>query len=265
MSDCGPLSVMDGGAVKDADIINPTVTGGEATNLTLVHAHLEGGLTADAEALEDLAAGLAPHLDIRGYVDCHGAPVSDGAGVATCGNLEERVQAASQALDQKFSAADAALTARLDCDKEALENMVAVATDPERIAGVFKRRDGTQMGSGAQLLTMDEVADAIADALAASGTMEPGAEIASFTWNAVTGTLSIVESKNGSFLPAKSVVLGGLMPAPLVTASPPSAYTIEDSLPTAVRGSRNVLLGDPSYFLRMNLGGVEGWMPFFTL
>lgn len=266
MGTCGPTEFINGGVLKQPEVINPNITGGGATNLGLVNAALTGGVTADDAVLDDLAAGLASRLDVRVYKDCHNSEIGDGDNIATCGDLGQRVSEAVQDLEIKIAAGDLALSTKLDCDVAALGERITNATDPERIAGVFQRSDGTQMGAGAKLVTLDELLATINAAVTdAAGQFDAGAEVVSLTWNAASNMLTLVESKGGAFLPPKSVVIGGLMPAPNPSASPPSAYTVDDGLPLAMYGSRNVILGAPASYLRMNMNGEDGWIPFYRL
>ena len=288
MSGCGPVTILDGGKLIEPRVIDPNITGGAAANMALANAALTGGVTADDAVLDDLAAGLGPKLDVRTYVDCHDAEIADGANVATCDDLDERVSSEVSlltgqissgdtalstridqevaALDAKITTGDQALADKIDCDVAAVNAALENATDPEKIAGVFLRTDGTQMGAGAKLLTAEEVGSAIQNALAdIADQLDVGGEVASLSWDSATQTLTLVESKGGQLLPPKSVFIGGYMPAPSPSDAAPTAYNVEDGLPTAVYGSRNALLGAPTKYMRVTIAGTPGWMPFYAL
>jgi hypothetical protein len=234
MSTCGPVEFLAGGTLADTNLVNPNVTGGTSNGQTLENATLTGNVTLSPETLALLADQLRAVLGVPAYSDCHGAEVAPDGRVATCVDLVEKV---------------------------------AEATDPDKIAGVFNRRDGTKFTSGATFLTEQEIKEAINVAVAGVDDEDndhwykPNALL----WDAQTGTLTLTELDQDGAPVTKAAQITGFAHAFEQVSVPGASAGGDESLPLAMHGSRSALLGAPTKYLRVTIQGQAGWVPFYAL
>jgi hypothetical protein len=224
MTGCGVINIVPGGEFLDSKLVNPDIQGGQWTNPKLLE-HID---VSDITA-EELAERLKALLNVPSFKDCHDAPLAPTANVASCANVDEKV---------------------------------AEATSPSKIAAVFKRTDDTNMSPGAKLMTAQEILDAIAKALCEAGVGE-GATINRVLWDPNSQTLTIYEARGATLLPPMVVQLTGLTPLmpPLAINPMPSVDTM---LPLNVYGQRTALLGMPARFLFLSINGTPGWIPWYS-
>lgn len=128
---------------ENVTITNPTIIGGQATNLSLVSPSITGGITIDSATANDLAETLCPlvvdcvEFDPASvaavFNDCDGVARAPGTSIPSCSDMNTAIETAIN----------------------------AVAVTDARIAGVFTDCDGAPRAPGVALPSCGDLATAL--------------------------------------------------------------------------------------------------------
>jgi hypothetical protein len=283
---CEPVEFVNGATLANATILNSEITNSHLTAPTV-----SGGISADALTLEQLADDIAPFLPAPAldtsavaavFKDCtNGNPLTAGQQIVTCIEFAARlaeVKAEAEAafelfkqtienlvkaetiLGQLKSCGDLPLTPGTNvptCDE--MTHAIDDATDPSKIAGVFKNREGNPLSPGTIILSKLETEELVDNAISL---LSDSGIISSATWSG--SVLTIVETKVDGTTASSSVDFNKFLSAVSTTSTPPTSTTT-GTLPLKVYGSRDGLLGAPASFLPVIINGVSYVAPLYQL
>jgi hypothetical protein len=267
---CGLVDVIDGGEFRDPRLVNPDSVGGRFANPVITAPTVNGAVTLNDAAAASLAARLDPLID--GVVDpvkvaaafrdaTNNLPLVPGTQLVTKGDaagFRAGIEAALAALTPAVFAGslnDSTNDNPLAPGTQVVTKDDLAASITNAVAGVFRNGEGQPLSPGTKILSADDVAEFVAKTICEGC---GGSGVTGLTWDPVNRVLT-VKSENGE----SQVTLSGLAKEPVAGTAPAEAPGT--ALPSRVLGSRTMLVGAPTMWVKISVGGVDGAVPWYQI
>lgn len=225
---CVPQDILDGGTFINGSVINGTLTN---TNMT-------GGVVLDSATAQNIADALAPLLD--------------GKVVGTADADEIRDIILELLLTSECNPLSAVLRTKLDAR--------IVAMFEERL----KNREGNPLSPGTQLMSAQEIAEAIAAAMDA---FQPPDDVDADKITGVnlspSGILTIQTQMVDGTFSSFQVDLSDAFDDSEIIVTAPLGTTTATGLPLSVYGVSNALVAAPVAWGQVTINGVNYRIPLY--